>query len=46
MSAFRLVPRGLRHKLCNVVARDRLRWFGARESCFVPGPGDADRFIE
>ena len=44
-AAFRVVPRALRDKLYNVVARNRLRWFGSRDTCFVPEPGDADRFI-
>ena len=45
MTAFRIVPRALRDKLYNVVARNRLNWFGRREICFVPEPSDADRFI-
>ena len=42
---FRIAPRALRDKLYNVVARNRLDWFGRRETCFVPEPGDAERFI-
>jgi len=45
MTAFRVVPRGLRDKLYNVIARNRLKWFGRRETCFVPESGDADRFL-
>jgi predicted DCC family thiol-disulfide oxidoreductase YuxK len=41
----RALPRALRDKLYNVVARNRLVWFGARETCFVPEASDADRFI-
>ena len=45
MAAFRAVPRTLRDKLYNLVARNRLEWFGTRDTCFMPQPGDADRFI-
>ena len=45
MSVFRVVPCALRDKLYNVVARNRLRWFGSRETCFIPEPSDAERFI-
>ena len=45
MTVFRVVPRALRDKLYNVVARNRLDWFGRCEICFVPEPGDADRFL-
>ena len=45
MSVARVVPRALRDRLYNVVARNRLRWFGSREVCFVPDPVDADRFV-
>jgi predicted DCC family thiol-disulfide oxidoreductase YuxK len=41
----RVVPRALRDGLYNVVARNRLRWFGSRETCFLPDPKDADRFL-
>ena len=45
MKVLRVVPRTLRDKLYNVVARNRLNWFGSRETCFVPEPSDADRFL-
>jgi predicted DCC family thiol-disulfide oxidoreductase YuxK len=45
MAVFRAMPRALRDKLYNVVARNRLKWFGSRDTCFMPEPGDADRFI-
>ena len=41
----RVVPRALRDRLYNVIARNRLRWFGSREVCFLPDPADADRFV-
>ena len=45
MAVIRVVPRALRDRLYGVLARNRLRWFGSREACFVPEPSDADRFI-
>ena len=44
-SLARIVPRPWRDGLYSVVARNRIRWFGARTSCFRPDPADADRFI-
>ncbi len=41
----RLVPRSLRDTLYDFIARHRLRWFGAREHCYLPDPSQADRFI-
>jgi predicted DCC family thiol-disulfide oxidoreductase YuxK len=41
----RVVPRAWRDAAYNVVARNRLRWFGSRATCFLPDPADADRFI-
>jgi predicted DCC family thiol-disulfide oxidoreductase YuxK len=45
MSAARALPRSLRDRLYEVVARNRLRWFGARQTCYLPEPSEADRFI-
>lgn len=41
----RLLPRSMRDGVYDVVARNRLAWFGAREICYAPGPSQADRFI-
>jgi predicted DCC family thiol-disulfide oxidoreductase YuxK len=41
----KILPRSLRDWLYDVVARNRLRWFGRRETCFLPDPQDADRFL-
>ncbi|MFN7571779.1 MAG: thiol-disulfide oxidoreductase DCC family protein [Betaproteobacteria bacterium] len=42
----RLLPLRLRDALYGVVARNRLRWFGRRDACFMPTPADADRFLQ
>jgi predicted DCC family thiol-disulfide oxidoreductase YuxK len=44
-AAGRLMPRGLRDRLYDVVARNRLRWFGVRETCLISAPGHDDRFL-
>jgi predicted DCC family thiol-disulfide oxidoreductase YuxK len=41
----RLIPLRLRDRLYDFVARNRFRWFGRREACYLPAPSDADRFI-
>jgi predicted DCC family thiol-disulfide oxidoreductase YuxK len=44
-SLCRLCPLRIRDSLYDFVARNRLRWFGRRETCYAPNPADADRFI-
>jgi predicted DCC family thiol-disulfide oxidoreductase YuxK len=46
ISVGRLLPRPVRDRLYEIVARNRLRWFGVRQSCYLPDPAQADRFIE
>jgi predicted DCC family thiol-disulfide oxidoreductase YuxK len=42
---FRAVPTRLADWLYDHVALNRIRWFGARASCYVPSTGDSDRFL-
>lgn len=42
---FKLVPRFLRNRLYNWVARNRYRWFDQRESCMIPTPELRQRFL-
>jgi predicted DCC family thiol-disulfide oxidoreductase YuxK len=44
-AGFRIVPRSLRDRLYRGLARHRFRWFGRRETCWVPAPADADRIL-
>ena len=44
-SLARLCPLPLRDSVYDFVARNRLRWFGARQTCYVPDPSHADRFV-
>ena len=39
------VPRVIRDAVYDVVARNRYRWFGTRDSCLLPAPGYVDRFL-
>ena len=39
------VPRALRDAAYRWVARHRYRWFGTRETCRVPTPAEAERFL-
>ena len=41
----RVVPAALREAVYDLVARNRYRVFGRRETCFVPAAGDAERFL-
>jgi predicted DCC family thiol-disulfide oxidoreductase YuxK len=40
------VPRALRDRLYGLIARNRYRWFGKRDACFLPTPELAARFLE
>jgi predicted DCC family thiol-disulfide oxidoreductase YuxK len=42
---FRAVPRAVRDPLYRLVARNRYRLFGRRETCWVPSPADRDRVL-
>ncbi len=44
-AVFRILPPAWRDRLYEAVARNRLRWFGKRATCYLPDPRFADRFI-
>ncbi len=41
----RLVPRPLRDPVYRLVARNRYRLFGRRETCWLPSAEEADRIL-
>lgn len=41
----RIIPSKWRHLLYVWIARNRYRWFGVRQSCYIPSPKDKERFI-
>jgi predicted DCC family thiol-disulfide oxidoreductase YuxK len=45
LGVFRLLPRPLRNRLYRFIARHRYRWFGKRESCWLPTPELRERFL-
>ncbi len=44
-SLLRVLPRGLRDRMYRVLARNRYRWFGRRDACYLPPEGECDRFL-
>jgi predicted DCC family thiol-disulfide oxidoreductase YuxK len=45
VAVVRLLPMPLRDRLYDIVARNRLRWFGARDTCYLPDPSQRERFL-
>lgn len=45
LGALRIVPRRWRDAVYLLVARNRYRWFGRREDCFIPTPEQAERVL-
>jgi predicted DCC family thiol-disulfide oxidoreductase YuxK len=45
MAAGRILPLATRDRLYEVIARNRLRWFGARNACFLLDPGQEKKFL-
>jgi len=41
-----LIPRPLRDRLYDLIAKNRLRWFGSQSVCFLADPAHRDRFLE
>lgn len=41
----RILPLALRDALYETIARNRLRWFGKRKTCYRPDQRDVDRFL-
>ncbi len=45
LAAGRAVPRAVRDAAYDFIARNRIRWFGARKACYAPTSEEAERFI-
>ncbi len=45
LSLGRFVPRAIRDPLYRVLARNRYRWFGKRDTCRLPTPEERARFL-
>ncbi len=46
MGLARPLPRWVRDGVYDWVARNRYRWFGRRDTCMIPTPDVADRFLD
>jgi len=46
LALLRIVPRRLRDRLYDVVARNRYRWFGKLDACVAPAPEVKARFLD
>ena len=44
-AVFRILPRVVRDPMYNLIARNRLRFFGKRATCYLPQKQYADRFL-
>ena len=40
-----VVPKPLRDGVYRVIARNRYKWFGVKESCMLPSPEERKRFL-
>lgn len=45
VAIFRLLPRRWRHSMYIWIARNRFRWFGKRNTCYLPSEEEKERFI-
>lgn len=43
---FRFVPRRIRDGVYGIIARNRYRWFGREDACFLPTPEERARFLD
>ncbi len=46
LHTFKIVPRFLRDPIYNWVARNRYRWFGKKDECWIPTPDLKNRFLD
>jgi hypothetical protein len=46
LAVFYIVPRFLRNKIYDFIARKRYTWYGKRSSCMVPTPELQSRFLQ
>ena len=45
-SIFLLIPSFIRDYIYRVIGRNRYKWFGKNENCFVKSPNFEDRFLD
>ena len=43
---FFIIPRIIRDYLYDIIAKNRYKWFGKKESCMLPSPAWKNKFLE
>ncbi|MBL5771563.1 thiol-disulfide oxidoreductase DCC family protein [Heyndrickxia sporothermodurans] len=46
LSVFRFVPTPMRNILYDIIAKNRYRWFGKKETCMIPSKEERRRFLD
>jgi len=46
LSLARFIPRWIRNPAYRIIARNRYRWFGKRETCRIPSAAEKARFLK
>jgi predicted DCC family thiol-disulfide oxidoreductase YuxK len=46
LSLARFVPRAIRNPIYRIIARNRYRWFGKRDTCRIPSAHERARFLD
>jgi predicted DCC family thiol-disulfide oxidoreductase YuxK len=46
LTVLRIVPNRLRDWIYDIVARNRLNWFGEQQDCFLPTPAQRSKFLD
>jgi predicted DCC family thiol-disulfide oxidoreductase YuxK len=41
-----IIPRFIRDPLYNLIARNRYKWFGRKEECWIPNEESRERFLD
>ncbi|HPG12752.1 MAG TPA: thiol-disulfide oxidoreductase DCC family protein [Chitinophagaceae bacterium] len=41
-----IIPKFIRDFLYNIIARNRYKWFGKKETCMIPTPALKERFLD
>jgi predicted DCC family thiol-disulfide oxidoreductase YuxK len=44
-TVFRIIPTGIRNNLYDYIAKNRYKWYGKKESCWVPTQDLQNKFL-
>ena len=45
MYILKLVPKSIRDRVYEIIARNRIKWFGKKDHCLLPSPAIRKRFL-